>query len=363
MKKVFVVALGLFMLVGCKKEAAVNPEKERPAVRVSSAARGDISETLTLTGNIEGINTAEVFPKISGRIMELPVNKGELVKSGHTLAVLEHSAITTQVKQFEAALEAAHLQLRQLEINLANLEKERERITNLAEAGAVSQQRKDEIETRYHAMKEQREQGKAQIKQTEAMLESARIQEKEATLVSPIDGFVAERYLENGDMATPARPIFKIVRMDTVKVIAAVPEQYIRKVTTETPVKVDIYPANDLRIKWIAPTLDPKTRSAEIEIQLENADYKLKPGMFSRLDLILATHRGVFVLPKDNLIAEGGQYFVLLVKDDKISKQLIKTGLESLGMVEILEGLSEGDKVVSTVGAHLKDGMEVEIVK
>lgn len=363
MKKVFVMALGLFMLVGCKKETVVNPAKERPAVRVTSAVRGDISEILTLTGNIEGINTAEVFPKISGRIMELPVNKGELVKSGHTLAVLEHSAMTTQVKQFEAALEVANLQLKQLEINLTNLEKERERITNLAEAGAVSQQRKDEIETRYAAMKEQREQAKAQIKQTEAMLEFARIQEKEATLISPIDGFVAQRYLEKGDMATPTRPAFEIVQMDTVKVIAAVPEQYIRKVTTETPVKVEIYPDNDLRIKRIAPTLDPKTRSAEIEIHIENTDYKLKPGMFTRLDLILATHRDVFILPKDYLIAEAGQYFILLVKDGKINKQSIKTGIESQGMIEILEGLNEGDKVVSTVGAHLKDGMEVEIVK
>ncbi|MEK7449736.1 MAG: efflux RND transporter periplasmic adaptor subunit [Planctomycetota bacterium] len=375
MKKIIFLAICYGFLIinvnGCKKQSSVNNQSRfsgtKEPVRVTQAIKQDLSEIVTLTGYVKENNAAEIFPKVSGRVEKLTVDKGSEVITGTLLAELEHSLLTSQVKQFAASLESAELQLKQVEINRRNLEKDRERIVSLAEAGAVSQQKKDEIETRCEAMKEQRNQVLAQIKSASGGLEQAELQLKEAVLVAPVDGIIAERYLEIGDLATPTKPVFKIVRMQEVKIIGYLPEQYSNRVNINTPasINIDAYPENNFSglVNRIAPTLDPKTRSAEIEIKLANQDYKLKPGMSARLELILATHRDVLVLPKDYIISEIDKNIVLLVKDNKIKKQVVNIGIQSRGLAEITEGVTAEDIVITTVGAHLKEGTEVEIVK
>jgi len=376
MRKINIIAKTFAVLVllifigiaGCKKAEPGAFVEQKTPVRVESAVRGDISETVSLTGDIQGINTIEIFPKISGRIEQLFVDKGAKVKSGDKLAIIEHSSITEQVKQFEATLESTKLQLKQLEINMSGLEKDRERILALAEAGAVSEQRKDEIETRYKTTKEQQNQLLAQIKQTEAMLEQAKIQENEATLVSPISGIVSERFEEAGDMASPLKPAFAIVQMNEVKIIAHLAEQFMPKLSDNMPadIKTDAYPEDSFsgKVSRIAPTLDPRTRSVEIEIKIDNADLKLKPGMSARIDLTVATHKNVFIAPWDYVIGEAGdKYFLLLAKDGKVKKQPVTLGIQSRGLVEIIEGLTEKDLIITTLGAYASDGMEIEIVE
>ncbi len=362
---IILAGLCLIAFPGCKKKEVKGAKQEKTPVNVSAAAKSDISDIVTLTGNIEAINTADIFPKVTGRVEERFVNNGDMVKAGNKLMVLEHALITAQVKQWAASLESADQQLNQLEINLANLGKDLERISSLASSGAVSEQKKDELETRYKAMQAQKKQVEAQKKQAEAMLEQATIQEKEATIVTPIDGFVAACYLEKGDTASPAQPIFKIVLIDKVKIIAHLSENDFTKVSTKTAAKIRIgsEPEASGMINNISPSLDLRTRSAEIEIHLDNPEYKFKPGMFAAVDLIITTNTDKIVIPKDYVFVETGKYFVFKVQDNKIKKQEIKIGIQSKGMVEALKGIDENDQLIITVGAHLKEGAEVEVVK
>ncbi|MBI4834408.1 MAG: efflux RND transporter periplasmic adaptor subunit [Planctomycetes bacterium] len=363
---IILAGLALIVFPGCKKKAAAaNGEQEKIPVNVVLAAKSDISDIVALTGNIEAINTADVFPKVTGRVEERFVNNGDMVKTGNKLAVLEHSLITAQVKQWAASLEAADQQLNQLEINLVNLGKDLERISSLADSGAVSEQKKDDIETKYNAMQAQKKQVQAQKKQSEAMLEQAVIQEREATIVSPVDGFVAACYLEKGDMAAPSQPAFKIVQIEKVKIIAHLSENDFTRVNTKTPARLKIgnEPEISCAISNISPALDLRTRSAELEIHLDNPEYKLKPGMFAEVELIISTETGRIVIPKDYILVEMGKYFVFKVVDNKIKKQEIQIGIQSKGMVAVMEGISEEDQLITIVGAHLKDGTSVEIIK
>ena len=129
-----------------RKDKNKNEEKII-SVSVQKIEKTDLLDTMSFFGTVNAINQVDIYTKISGRVDELNIKNGDEVKSGDILVVLEHSAVSAQVEQSTASLDAAGAQLKQLQINLANLKKELDRITELSKEGAVSESKRDQVET------------------------------------------------------------------------------------------------------------------------------------------------------------------------------------------------------------------------
>lgn len=355
-----------------EKTAQTNNTERIVPVLVQEITRTDLKETASFFGTVKAMNQIDVYTKVSGRVEELDVEAGEPVTEGDVLAVLEHSAIEAQIAQATAGLEAASAQLKQVEINSDNLKKELKRITALSKEGAVSESRKDQIETQYKASLAQADAIEAQTRQLTAVLEQANINRNEAHIQAPITGVVSQRYVDLGDMVTPQRPAFTVIQTAEVKITATIPETLLGRVNTKTPaeIKVDAYPGQAFEgmVSYIAPSVDPRTRNTEIEIKLSNKDNLLKAGMFCRIELVLDLKQGIIAVPKDMLLYEmaddgSTKNYVAYILRGNIAKKIpVQTGAYSRGLMEIKDGLMEGDKIITTVGPHIFDGCKVEVI-
>lgn len=364
------VVLGVKRLKGAKADNN-NKEKVIPVV-VSEVKKTDLLETMTCFGTVKAMNQVDVYTKVGGRVEEMFVRAGDEVTVGKVLLVVEHSMIKAQIEQSQASREMAQAQLKQIETNLANLERELARISALSKEGAVSESRQDQIETQYKSMIAQKEATLAQIRQLDAVIQQAKIQGDEAYIKAPISGVVSQKYVELGDMVTPQRPVFTVIQIDTVKITSTIPETILSKVKkgeTVALITVDAYQGNIFNgiISYLAPTVDQRTRNVDMEIELENKGTSLKPGMFSRIELVLDHKKDIIAIAKDLLVYDmsGGDFkgYVVYVVDGKVAqKKGVQTGIYSRGLVEIKEGLSEGDKIITSVGPHIYEGCNVEVI-
>ncbi|MFH1226394.1 MAG: efflux RND transporter periplasmic adaptor subunit [Planctomycetota bacterium] len=351
------------------KDIAV--EKLIPVI-TREITRTDMVETVSNFGTMQAINQVDIYTKISGRVEELLVKSGESVREGDTLAILETSAIEAQIIQAASAQESAQAQLKQLKINIDNSEKELARIRELYKAGAVSDSRRDQAETQFKASMAQQEAIEAQIKQLDATMELTRINYEEAQISAPISGVISQRYIDVGDMVTPMKPVFTVIQTERVKVAAAIPENIAARVlVNKTPaaISLDAYPGKNFEgiVSYVSPAVDTRSRSLDIEIELDNKDGLLKAGMFCRVELMLEQKNNVIAVPKDVLVYDLSgndikNYAVFVVRGNLAKKIVVKIGIYSKGMIEIKEGLMEGDRIITTVGPQIFDGCKVEVV-
>lgn len=341
------------------------------SVSVKKIIRSDMLQTMLLFGTVKAFNQVDVYAKISGRVEELRVRNGTEVKLGDILAVLEHSVVHAQTEQAAASLEAVRAQLKQINVNLANLKRELDRIYELSREGAVSESKKDQIETQYNVNLAQKEAVEAQVKQLGSVLQQAKINLAEANVSASISGIVAQKYIDAGDMVTPQKPIFTLMQVDRVKMTAVIPETILAQVKvgqTHAMITVDAYPDRqfDGMVTYIAPSVDPRNRTLEIEIEMENSHNILKAGMFCRIELVLDRKIKVIAVPKDLLVYDisGGnkEYYIYTVEGGVAKKNLVVPGIYSYGLVELKEGLNEGDSVITSVGPHIFDECKVSIV-
>jgi membrane fusion protein (multidrug efflux system) len=208
-------------------------------------------------------------------------------------------------------------------------------------------------------------QAEASLQRAQAALELAQQRLDESTIKAPISGVIAERFLDKGDTASLAQPFVSIVDMDVVKVIAKVPERDIAgiKKGAQAIIKPDAYPGENFlgTVVKVSPVLDSASRTLDIEIEAPNPDYKLKPGMFARVELTLSVHKGVPVIPVDVMFKEGEEIFVYVVNGGKALKKKVITGISDGIKTEILSGLEAGEQLIVAGYSNLRDGMPVTI--
>jgi len=329
---------------------------------------GCIQRKLTYLGDIEAESSARVFAKIPDRIMEFPVQNGDFVKKGTVLAQVENSKLKQAVYQAEAALASARSQVQ-------NLELEYNRLKKLYEEKAVS-------ESQYQQLKTQLDVAKNGIKQAEAGYKIAREQLEDTIIKAPIDGYVSGRMLSVGDMALNQMPLVTLSRKDLLKISVDVIEKDLQLLSTELNVNVyiDALPGRVFNgiIARISPIINPATRTGQVEILLKNPNNLLKPGMFSRLEIIVESKDDVLIVNRNNVDVRtsrrlnGGSirdaeieqvYSVYVVKDSLALERTIQVGIESGMFYEVTDGLALNDLIVSVGRTNLRDSTMVDVVK
>jgi len=347
----------------------------------------------------------DVFSKVSGILETIEVEQGDAVKAGQVIAVVEREEREAKLQESRAALDVLKARwaqmetgarpeeiaqakelVRQAEARWRNSLDSYNRLKTLKDRDFISQQRLDEAmlqvtlsEAEHNSAKEKlallikgarqedRDALLAQIRQAEATLKLAGINLKNATIRAPIKGIISERFLDRGAFVTTTTALIRIVAMDIVKVVVHVVEGELAQLRpgSSAEIRVDTYPDELFRgsVARISPTVDPESRTADVEIKVNNSGHRLKPGMFARVSLVVQRRDGVLLLSKDSLLRESGPARVFVHDKGKASIREIRLGLEGEQYIEVLTGLREGDEVIVAGQYELTDGMPVNVIR
>ncbi len=359
-----VLALVIFWLGVLYKTGKSSEQEKAVPVEVETVDINSIEETIEVTGWIEANKIVDVTSKVPGRIESLqvtldndtfaPVEEGVIVRKGQQIAVIDHDIYLAQV-------EAARADLQARKVELAEAEREKERMVRLFEGGSATEQNKDKAVTAA-------ELAAARVNLAEANLRLAKINLEESTITSPINGVVTAKHIDQGNLIREGDRIATIADMNTVKVVVAVAEKYAEKIFVGTPaeIRVDAYEEKvfDAEVYSVYPALDEQTHTIQIEIRLNNADLLLKPGMFARVTLIVRRKDNVVVIPRDVILGDRiGEPYVYVVKNETAHKHLVKIGIRQADRYEIVDGLNQGEKLVINGMNYLLESTKVDVVK
>jgi RND family efflux transporter MFP subunit len=350
--RIIAFALLLFAL-GCGSNGAA-PDSEELVIPVlaTKVQRGDIASYIHTTGTIFPWQESMISPKTSGRIEKLYVDEGDRVNKGQPLAELEQERLRIQVKEAQASLTEARAQLK-------NVENMLKRNRGLFEEGVVDSQRFDDIST-------ERELAKARVQRAQAFLERVQKDLTDSVITAPFDGFIVEKMMNEGEMATtmPPSSIFHLVDTHRVKIECNITEEKKKSISAgkEAVIELDAFPEEIFsgKISVVNPKVDINSRTFKIKIDIANPDFRLESGMFARIRIIERQSRDTLLIPLRVIIEEEKAQKVFVVENGRARKKTITTGIIDHPVVEVIEGLKQGDIVVTEGFYALKDGIRVE---
>ena len=330
------LAGALVMATSCgnsgNKTAQVAVVDDTPTVSVVQVGVQDVPQDVTYTSTVQAFVKNNIVPQGGNRIKKINVEIGDFVKKGQVLAEMDMT------------------QLQQAELQLANNEIEYNRLKALYEAGGLSKSDLDAIEMAYKVSKTA----------YENLLENS-------ILTSPIDGVVTARNYDVGDMYAMSAPLFTVEQIKPVKLLVAVSESDYSKVKKgdDAIITADAVPGKTFygKVTRLYPTVDPATRTVNVEVQVANNYNTLRPGMFTRVKLNFGTNKSV-VVPDVAVVKQQGsgeRFIYVLNADGTVTYQPVVLGRRLGAEYEILEGIQDGAKVVTGGQLRLKDGIKVVV--
>jgi RND family efflux transporter MFP subunit len=362
---------------GTNASAAGGAALARPAlaVELGDVMRAPMADVVTVVGNLEGDASVEVSSKVNGRLEEVAVRIGDRVAKGSVLARVESRELEEQVRQAEASFEVGRATVRQREADLKFAQTNLDRTRSLFERQLLPRQTLDDADARHQSAQAQLDLARAQFTQAQARLEELKITLASTEIKSPVDGFVGRRLLDPGAFVSPNTPVVAVVAIDRVRLVANIVEKDLRRVRvgSAADVEVDAFPGETFsgRVARVAPVLDPATRTAQMEVEVANRDFRLKPGMYSRVKLTVATKAQALTVPVNAVVTIEGKKGVFQVDDGPgsggsgkaASFVPVETGLEDGARIEVVNGLADGARVVTTGAAALRHGDPVTIAR
>lgn len=310
------------------------------AVEVEPVITGSIARAVTVSGTIAPIRTVGVTSQLSGVLLDVGVEEGDVVRRGEPLARIDTRELEAQLRAAEAAHEVAEAAFQRAE--------------QLRERRVITLPEYERERTAYAAARSQ--------------LDQVRTRLAYAAVASPVAGVVTEKRVEAGDLVAPQTRLFTVADVSTLVVRVGVSELDVVDLSEGDPVTValDAFPGRTLpgRIRRIFPTADPGTRLLPVEVALENADPAVaRPGFLARASFALGARTDVLLIPASALVGGSGSEAVYVVEGDQAIRRTVQTGLTSEGRVEVVAGLRAGERVITKGNNALRDGMTVRIIE
>jgi len=376
------------------------------AVKVVEARISSITEEFTTTGSLIADNSVTIRSTAEGPVKFCPWREGDRVSKGEKLVEIDRPLYQQEMLVAEANLAVAKAKLADLvagtrreeiaqakelvsqrEDALLFAEKDHERISSLVNSGALPAEMEEKsrvsfikAKTDLAAAKERLAMLKAGPTRTEIAVQKALVDEaevkaamakakyEECLLLAPFSGIITKTHIRTGDLATPRAPLIDLIDPDSLIVRFAVPEIYAARVAVghQIEVSLDAYPGQTFTasVKRVFADLEKSTRTRLIEARIEaDQSLELLPGMFARIKAKLRTENDTVVIPDEAVLSTPrGEKIAFIVADGRAVQKKITTGIEQQKMIQVLEGLSGGEKVVTEGSRSLKDKMEVTII-
>jgi HlyD family secretion protein len=339
-----------------------------------SVAPGRVEETVTNSkaGTIKTRRRAGLAAEIGGRVVELGARKGERVREGQVLLRLADEEYRAQLALQDRSLESARARAREACATAEQAERDLARSAELARDEVIAEQALEQARWKVDSSRAACEAAQAAVHQAAAAAEVARATAAKTVVRAPFDGVVAELRTELGEWITPSPPAMRVPPViDLIDdassyVSAPLDEVDVSRVDEGLPVRVTLDPYPDQSfagtVTRVAPYVEDvqdQNRTFEIEVELDDSAFArtLRPGTTADVEVILDAKDGALRVPSYALL-EGGK--VLVVKDGVLEEVDVETGLRNWEYVEILDGLSAGAAVVTSLDrAEVKAGARV----
>lgn len=345
---IVVVVLGLFAWVNRPvEEVGKTPEKVEQAapskpqglpVKALPVLVGDLVEDISAVGNIVANESVRVRTEISGRLVELNFNEGQVIQKGQLLVALDDAVYRAQVAAISAELRT-----------------EQQRYMRLKELYQQKFISKEALDLQAGA-----------VARLAALVQEADARLQKTIVTAPFSGVIGLRKVSPGAYLEAGADIAKLEDLSSVKIDFRVPAVYLAKVRSGQviDVVVDAFPADTFKgeVYAIETGIDGETRTALVRARVSNKEGKLHSGMFARVSLIMSKKQNALSVPEQALWPQGTDNFVYRVIDGKASLTKVELGRRTPGYVEILNGLSPGDMVVTEGQMKIRDGAPVMVL-
>jgi len=332
------VVAGVWAAQLAKPEVKVEKPDTTPRVAVQAVEAKEVRDLLYLVGVSEPWEAVTISAEVTGRIEWQGVDDGDAAVKGQDLVRVNTTTLQARLDQVRADHKLA--------------EQEFKRLIELRERGISSPQEYDRAATKAES--------------TAAQLKMAEIDFNHSVIRSEFDGVVDRVFTEPGEFVSVGKPLVRLVQVDRLKVLVGIPERDVPRFKTGDSVtlRFDALPERDIvgRIHQIATTAEPSTRTFITEIEVENTDGVLKPGMIARAALVRALYPEAITVPMFALLSRGSERYVFVENGNRAALRLVKTGFFQNEEVLITSGLAAGDRLVIVGQRTLNDGETVRVV-
>ena len=335
MKKNLFYVLAALALIGCgSKESTATQEEERvEQVRTTVLQPREIEREIVVSTNLQGYLTQNVAPSLTGKIEHIYREVGDRVSKGTDLVRMDQTQYKTT------------------KISMANLEIEKNRVTQLLRSGSATQQQYDQVNTQYNSTKEQLE-----------------FLEQNTYVKAPFAGVISAKNYEDGELYS-GQPILILTQIDKLKALVAIPETYfpLFKPGMKLSLTTDIYPDKTFpaTVEIVYPTIDPSTHTFQCKIVIPNGKNLLRPGMYVTTTIGLGKANAL-VIPYqavEKLVGANDRY-VFIVENGRAKRVTVTLGQRFDQDIEIIaDEIKEGVEVVTTGQHKLVDGVKVNVVE
>jgi len=354
---------------------------------VARVERHNVGSTLTIAGEFKPFQDVNVHAKVAGYVREIYVDVGDHVKEGQTLAVLEVPELAAQLSGAEAAVRAAQEQIRKAQGDLQRAQSSHAaahsayaRLKQAADsrAGLVAQQEVDDTQAKDLETEGQTASSEAQLAGAKQQLEMAEANQKQYTalssytrIVAPFAGMITNRYADTGALvaagtssSTQAIPVVRLAQTSKLRLVLPIPESVAAQIHLGDPVKVRVQALDqeiEGKVSRFADSLDRQTRTMETEIDFDNRSGRLISGMYTETRLSLREKKDVLTIPLEAVSRNGEDASVLAVNGQNVVEaRKLRLGAEDSVRVEVLAGLSEGERVIIGNRSEFHEGQKVQ---
>jgi RND family efflux transporter MFP subunit len=385
---VVLITIGALPRLARQREALAAVQESpvnHPVVTIIHPQKGQATSELLLPGNIQPLYSAAVYARTEGYIERRNVDIGSNVKAGQVLAVISSPEVDQQLLQARATLAQSQASLQQaraaLEQSKANAELARltkERDLPLGEKHAISQQNVDEVVQAYSARVADVSAAEANILAAQANVTAnranvARLEQMRGfeRVLAPFDGIITARNVERGDLvstgsAAAGKPLFSIAQSGTLRIQSDVPQS--EAVNIQDGQKASIVVKERLGREYIgtvvrsAGALDSAARTMLTEVQVDNRDGSLLPGMYAQVEFTLADRRTSLIIPTSSLVIDhSGMHVVTIQNNEKVHFVPVVIGRDMGTQIEVLGGIQSSDALVASPSDLLHEGQIVQV--
>lgn len=333
----------VFVLGACEqgeKAAQGEDEEETPPVpvEVSLPVRGDVYAVYSGTAPIEAFAEANVIAKVPGEVKEILVEEGDHVENGQILARLDGDRLRLELNESKA--------------RLRKLQRDFERNKDLKGKGLVSEGDFDKIQYELEAL--------------QASYNLASLELDYTQIRAPISGVVSERFIKLGNTLKVGDPVFSVTSLEPLVAYLHIPEREFRQIAPGQPIQINIDALAGTQIfaevTRVSPVVDPATGTFKITIEINDPERRIKPGMFGRMNIVFDKHENALQVPRSAVIEEMGATSVLVVVDNVAVRKPVRTGFSNNGLVEIVDGLDDDDRVITVGQVGLKQDAALTVI-
>ena len=403
-KKILPIAALLVLLSGCAKKEEKEAEAPAP-VQVTAVTQNTIRRTIAGDGTLFPLDQANVMPKLTAPVQKFYVNRGDHVKAGQLLAMLENRDLVAAAAESKGGVDQAESNFRatqgatvpeavvkaQTDLDAAREARDAAKKVvdsrqQLFKDGALAGKLVDDAQVAYSqansqfksadehlkalqsvAKEEQIKGAAAQVQTAKSHYDSQEAQLAYSRIVSPIGGVISDRPLNAGEMANPGSPLVSVMDISHVIARINVPEADATGVKVGQRVVItqaDNSEGIDGKVKVVSPAADANTTTVQVWVDIPNPGEQLKPGTSVHAVIVAEEFKAATVVPAAAILPgeEGGTAALTVGSDSTVRRKTVKVGVREGNQVQILSGLTPGDEVVVVGGLGLDDKAKVKVV-